>query len=251
MSAPLLALAPAKYGRYFEPFLGSGAVFFALRPRRATLADSNSELIECYQQVRDDCEAVINELQKLTNSEHDYYRIRAALPARPAARAARLIYLVKLAFNGIYRVNSSTGRFNVPYGNHTDRVVFQEDRLRVASNALGGSRLISGDFEDAVKTAGAGDFVYLDPPYTLAHTDNGFVRYNQRLFSWADQVRLASCAKDLATRGVHVIVSNAPHRSILRLYPGFTSDRLARSSQIAADPKFRRRVAEVVLTANL
>jgi DNA adenine methylase len=251
LSTALTRLAPREFGRYFEPFLGSGALFFAIRPERAVLADSNAELIECFEQVRDNCEGVIRELGNLRNSAPDYYRVRADTPANPTARAARFIYLVKLAFNGIYRVNRSSGRFNVPYGNHTQREVFHEEGLRAASHILRRSRMVSCDFSDAVRRASAGDLVYLDPPYTLAHTDNGFIRYNQRLFSWADQVRLAECAAQLADRGVHVIVSNAPHRSILRLYPGFRRVRLTRRSQIAANPAFRRSVTELVLTANL
>lgn len=251
LSPDLLHIAPREFKRYFEPFLGSGAMFFALQPDRAVLADSNSQLIECYRQVKDNCDGVLSELRKLKNSPTEYYRIRASDPRESAARAARLIYLVKLAFNGIYRVNRSTGRFNVPYGNHTERDVFDEDRLRVASDALRHARIQPGDFSETVARASAGDLVYLDPPYTLAHSNNGFVRYNQRLFSWADQVRLAKCALRLADRGVHVMVSNAPHSSILRLYPGFGRKRLVRGSQIAANPEFRGSVTELVLTANI
>jgi DNA adenine methylase len=215
------------------------------------LADSNAELIECYQQIRDNCEMVIHELQQLKNSKRDYYRIRKDDPREATARAARFIYLVKLAFNGIYRVNRSTGRFNVPYGNHTRRNVFDEDGLRDASAILCHAKLGSTDFEETVETATSGDLVYLDPPYTLAHSNNGFVRYNQRLFSWPDQIRLAACAAQLAEKGVHVIVTNAPHSSITRLYQGFSRSRFTRMSQIAADPAFRKSVKELVLTANV
>jgi DNA adenine methylase len=251
LSSALVRLVPQNFGRYFEPFLGSGALYFALQPKSAVLADSNADLIECYKQLRDNCGGVIQELQKLRNSEQDYYRIRNDNPTEPPARAARLIYLVKLAFNGIYRVNRATGRFNVPYGYHTRREVFREERLWAASEILKHARLVSCDFADVVKKATAGDLVYLDPPYTLAHTNNGFVRYNQHLFSWSDQIRLAECAAQLAERGVYVIVSNAPHRTITQLYKGFGRVRFARSSQIAADPAFRRSVKELVLTANI
>lgn len=251
LSSALLRLVPQNFGKYFEPFLGSGALYFALQPKSAVLADSNADLIECYNELRNNCPGVIRELQKLRNSEQEYYRIRNDNPTEPPARAARFIYLVKLAFNGIYRVNRATGKFNVPYGYHTRRVVFREERLWAASEVLRHARLMSCDFADVVNKAAAGDLVYLDPPYTLAHTNNGFVRYNQHLFSWSDQIRLASCAAQLAERGVYVIVSNAPHRSITQLYKGFDSVRFARSSQIAANPAFRGSVKELVLTANI
>jgi DNA adenine methylase len=251
LAPALIQLTPKAFGRYFEPFVGSGALFFALQPQRAFLSDSNEQLIECYQEVRDNCDEVIEELRRLRNSNVDYYRTRKANPTKPAARAARLIYLIKLSFNGIYRVNRSTGRFNVPYGWRTEREVLEEDKLRSASRVLHRAKTVCGDFDAVLKMAKAGDLVYLDPPYTLAHTNNGFVRYNQRLFSWADQVRLARSAAELAARGVHVIVSNAPHVSIIKLYPGFARTRVKRSSQIAADPSYRGSVTELVLTANL
>jgi DNA adenine methylase len=200
---------PATHGRYFEPFVGSAALFFAHRPADSVLADKNAELIACYEQVRDNCEAVIRRLRKLRNSSEDYYRIRDHEPIDAAWRAARFVYLVKLAFNGIYRVNTTTGKFNVPYGDHEGRVVFEPENLRRASRLLKGSKLVAADFEVALADAGNGDLVYLDPPYTVAHNSNGFLRYNMKLFSWEDQVRLANCAQGLADRGCHVVVSNA------------------------------------------
>jgi DNA adenine methylase len=247
----LLRLAPKRFNRYFEPFLGSGALFFGLSTKRAVLGDVNVELIECYVQLRNNCESVIGELRKLRNSEIDFYRIRKRNPTQAAARAARFIYLVRLAFNGIYRVNRSTGHFNVPYGGRSQLVVLQEEQLRLASHKLKQARLVAGDFEKAVVTAKEGDFVYLDPPYTLAHANNGFVRYNTRLFSWKDQVRLAECATRLARDGVAVIVSNATHPSILELYPGFRCIHIQRSSQVAAHAVHRGIVTELLLSANV
>ncbi len=251
LAPTLVRLAPREMGHYFEPFLGSGALFFALKPERAVLGDSNAELIECYEQIRDACDEVIDELRQLRNSEAEYYRVRHASPSSPAARAARLIYLVNLAFNGIYRINKVTGQFNVPYGHRTSRKVLEEGKLRAASLMLARARTLAGDFEAGLGSAREGDFVYLDPPYTAAHSSNGFVRYNQQLFSWADQIRLARCAARLADRGVKVMVTNAPHKSILELYPGFRCTRVKRPSQIAANVTFRKTVTEVVLTANV
>jgi DNA adenine methylase len=129
--------------------------------------------------------------------------------------------------------------------------VLDEEALLVASEALGGAETAACDFESAVTTASRRDVVYFDPPYTLAHNENGFVRYNQRLFSWPDQLRLAQCAQALAAQGVCVIVSNASHQSVLRLYPDFQRITLKRESLMAADPRSRKTVSEIILTANL
>jgi DNA adenine methylase len=247
----LSRLVPESYRRYYEPFVGGGALFFSLQPRRATLGDSNRELVECYREIKSSCDAVIDNLSRLENSEADYYRVRSWDPQTGPARAARLIYLTRLAFNGIYRVNRKTGRFNVPYGFRDQLKVLDEANLRAVSHALRHARILLSDFEHCLRDAGEGDIAYLDPPYTVAHTNNGFVRYNQRLFSWDDQVRLSLCARELAKRSVAVIVSNAPHASIAAMYQGFRVHRFRRSSQIAADPRFRGRVSEVVFTANI
>ncbi len=247
LAGRLISLFPSTFGAYYEPFLGSGAVFFALRPQSAVLADVNSDLIHCFEQLRDGVDDLIEALRELPNSKADYYRIRASVPSEPAARAARTIYLVQLAFNGIYRVNSKTGLFNVPYGQHVGRVVLHEDRLRAASLALRRARTRCGDFTTTTTDAAEGDVVYLDPPYTVAHNSNGFVRYNQHLFTWDDQVRLATWAEELVQRGCHVIVSNAYHRSIRELYPHFLRKRIRRGSQMAADIALRRIVHEYVL----
>jgi DNA adenine methylase len=243
----LTTLLPSTFGKYYEPFLGSAALFFAVRPQAAILADSNDQLIQCYQQVRDNVDKVIAELRALPNTKEDYYRIRSNVPSEPVLQAARLIYLVQLSFNGIYRVNSKTGLFNVPYGQHVERTVLNERRLRLASQALRRATILAGDFMATTESAMEGDIVYMDPPYTVAHNSNGFVRYNQRLFSWHDQERLADWAHELVDRGCSVVVSNAYHRSIRELYPNFTRRRVRRASRMAADKTYRRAVHEYVL----
>lgn len=250
--APTLAnLVPSDLGTYFEPFVGSAALFFMLQPTRAVLGDTNAELIDCYLAVRNQPNAVVKALQRLPNSKDDYYRIRKSQPRLRATRAARFIYLVKLAFNGIYRVNRKTGAFNVPYGQHVSRRVVDQPNLLAASRVLQRATVLTRDFAELVETARKGDLVYFDPPYTLRHSNNGFIRYNQNLFSWPDQSRLAHCAAKLANRGVHVIVTNAPHASITRLYPDFQQRLVSRSSEMAADVDARGPVQELILTANL
>jgi DNA adenine methylase len=244
----ILPLIPASYNRYFEPFFGGGALFFALQPKKAYLSDKNRELIHTYLQIRNRPDAVIRELRKLRNTERSYYKIRSSAPKDNAARAARLIYLVTLAFNGIYRVNLN-GEFNVPYGYKTHLDPCDMNKIHKASDLLRKAAVRSQDFESALTRAEGGDLVYLDPPYTVAHANNGFVKYNAKIFSWKDQLRLAQVAKELAAKGCTVIVSNADHFSIRSLYEGFRTVQITRNSIIAASSEFRSRITECLFVA--
>jgi DNA adenine methylase len=244
----ILQLMPERYSRYIEPFVGGGAVYFALRPYRAVLGDSNSALINCYRQVRDYPEAVARFLGRMKNSEDCYYSIRKMHPRAPAAEAARLIYLTNLSFNGIYRLNAD-GDFNVPYGHRPERRPASPNHVRSASNALRAAALVCQDFEVTMTDANDGDVVYLDPPYTVAHSNNGFIRYNARLFSWSDQERLASAAARAVERGAFVIVSNADHNSVRSLYRTFTELQIERESTIASTKNKRKTVIECLFYA--
>jgi DNA adenine methylase len=239
----ILEIAPSQFSTYFEPFFGGGAVFFSLLPSVATLSDTNSELIQMYVQVRDYPEKVLGCLRRMPNSEEDYYRIRLMKPRTDAGKAARLIYLCTLSFNGIHRQNLK-GEFNVPYGYKTHINPCDEEVLEGVSESLQGKTLLEGDFEQAVSTAQKGDFVYFDPPYTVAHGNNGFIKYNAKIFSWADQKRLASVASRLKKAGCKVIVSNADHSSIRELYLDFNIRVIERHSVMAASSEFRRPVRE-------
>jgi DNA adenine methylase len=241
----ILPLVPRQFNRYFEPFLGGGALFFALKPAKAFLSDRNTELIQAYLHVRDHPKAVIRELRKLQNGEEEYYKIRSIKPTSDPSGAARLIYLITLAFNGIYRVNLK-GEFNVPYGYKTHIDPCDEARILNASALLKRATIRDLDFEEALVNAGKGDVAYLDPPYTVAHGNNGFVKYNAKIFSWQDQVRLSRVAGKLAAKGCMVIVSNADHASIRGLYRGFSVATLERSSIVSASRDFRSRIKECV-----
>jgi DNA adenine methylase len=241
----IVRLIPERYNRYIEPFVGGGAVYFALRPYRAVLADADPALITCYEQVRDDPEGVVRALSRLKNSEEEYYRIRQTRPRAAAARAARLIYLTNLSFNGIYRLNFA-GEFNVPYGHRPHRRPAAPRHVRLAAATLRTAVLACDDFEATMANAQDGDVVYLDPPYTVAHANNGFIRYNSRLFSWSDQERLARAAICAAKRGAFVIISNATHRSVKALYPTFAEIRIERESTIAAVSSKRKTVVESI-----
>jgi len=239
----ILAFVPSTFNSYYEPFVGGGALFFALQPRQAVLADNNTELINCYKQVRDYPSAVIAHLSKLKNTKEDYYAIRKNIPSDDASRAARFIYLMTLSFNGIHRVNLQ-GTFNVPYGYKEYLDPCATSKIFAVSACLSSAKLLEGDFESAVIDAKSGDFIYFDPPYTVAHGNNGFLKYNARIFSWSDQIRLATTAHNLAKRGCQVLVSNADHPSIQELYSNFNMQVIDRSSAIAASTKYRRKITE-------
>lgn len=236
---------PPNYGTYFEPFFGGGALFFALEPSRAVIGDINQELINCYEVVRDDPEALIKALKNFKNDEEAYYAIREYRPRSEIRRAARLLYLTRLSFNGIHRVNLK-GLFNVPYGHKTHLKSLDEAAIRRVSAALAGVVIQLGDFEALTANAADGDVVYFDPPYTVAHAHNGFVKYNERIFSWADQIRLSIHAQVLADRGCTVIVSNADHASVRELYRDAKAQVLTRYSVISASKEYRREITECV-----
>lgn len=241
----IVQFVPDIYGTYYEPFLGGGAVFFALQPRRAVLSDANPELINAYVQVRDAQEDLLRALRQLKNTEKDYYEIRQSAPTTPVCRASRMLYLTRLAFNGIHRVNRK-GEFNVPYGHKTHLHPVDEAHLISTSAALRGVDLQVGDFEAVTRSAQKGDVLYFDPPYTVAHATNGFVKYNERIFSWADQERLAKHARELAERGCRVIVSNADHPSLRGLYADFSCHVVQRHSVISASGIHRRQITECI-----
>lgn len=245
LASTILKFVSETSGTYFEPFFGGGAVFFALRPKNAVLSDVNPELINAYIQVRDHSNDLAKIMRSLKNSEDEYYRVRTSSPRTQLRRAARTLYLSRLAFNGIHRVNLM-GKFNVPYGYKTHLETIDEEHLSQTSNALQGADLLVGDFESVTKNAKPGDVLYFDPPYTVAHANNGFLKYNERIFSWQDQERLATHARQLAETGCRVIISNADHPSLRELYADVDCYVIERHSVIAASSSHRRQITECI-----
>lgn len=240
---------PVDYDRYFEPFLGAGAVFFHLTPRRAVLADGNGELINLYQRLKQDSHSIQVSLARLQKAHCSslYYKIRDQRPTDPQDRAIRFLYLNRTCFNGIYRVNLR-GDFNVPMGSKTT-VEFPPDYLEQVARRLRGASVRYADFEETLADAQAGDFVFIDPPYTVMHNQNNFVKYNASLFSWADQIRLAGSIRAASRRGAMVMLSNADHPSVRDLYRGFGNHyQISRSSILSASASFRRRTTELLVT---
>ncbi len=235
-------------GVYLEPFLGGGSVFLSLKPKRSILSDISCRLIEAYVAVRDYPYELIDRLQTWKNDARTYYAVRGTEFSNVIDRAAQLIFLNKTCWNGLYRVNRE-GQFNVPFADN-GRAVFHTEHLLEVSSTLSNSELLCGDFGDVLDMAKPGDSVYLDPPYTVLHANNGFRRYNERLFSWNDQLRLAVQARQLADRGCTVLVSNADNPEVEQLYEGFEVLRIDRHSTLAADPSQRRKTTEALFVVS-
>ncbi len=245
-------LFPKKFRCYFEPFLGSGAVFFYLTPRSAVLSDINKELIETYEAIQKDWQRVVRllEIHQKKHSKNYYYFIRARKMNDLFERAARFIYLNRTCWNGLYRVNKK-GEFNVPIGTK-DRVIREEDKFDLVAKILQNAELLVEDFERVINRTQKGDLVFVDPPYTVHHSNNSFRKYNERLFSWADQERLAEALKRAIKRGVKVIGTNAYHESIIKLYSqDFEIMKVNRISSISAKKESRGKFGEIIFFANI
>jgi len=244
----LVEVLPERFRTYREPFLGSASLFFLLQPKRAVLTDSCAELISTFLAVRDSPDTILRYLAPLRPDKQMFYEIRANRSHGAIKRAAEFIYLNKTCWNGLYRVNAA-GQFNVPYGAPKSDFIISPANLRACSAALAGSEVhldVAG-FEEAMTDVEEGDLVFLDPPYVTRHNNNGFVDYNERLFSWEDQIRAAECAAQAAGAGAHVIVTNAYHDDVLALYPGFDVTPLQRHSTLAGASIARGPVTEAIL----
>jgi len=240
-------VADIKFNTYFEPFAGGAALFSALQPSRAVLSDVNGDLINTYRQVKDYVPEITRRLMRLTVDHETYYRIRAEEPTTPLAQAVRFLYLNRTAFGGIYRLNRQ-GQFNVPFGGgeRTPSVLWDRGLLRPAALTLRRSELRTDDFETVLEKAGRGDLVYCDPTYTVSHSNNGFIRYNESNFRWEDQKRLANACKVLRSRGATVLVSNASHPAVRSLFAPSEVHVFSRPSLVCPDPNSRRTILEHV-----
>jgi DNA adenine methylase len=241
----ILRRLPERCETYHEPFLGGGAVFFALAARgafrRAVLGDRNADLIDAYLGVRDDVERVITRLARMPHDRSFYERLRALDPRKlsGAQRAARIIYLNRTCYNGLYRVNRA-GQFNVPFGRYENPRILDRENLRAASRALRGAALGAGDFEAVLARARPGDVVYFDPPYVPLSATASFTAYDREAFGPDEQRRLARVLEALRRRGVYAVLSNSDVRVTRALYRHQLARRPARTDLGAARPDASR-----------
>ncbi len=243
----ILPYVPKFSGTYYEPFFGSGALFFSLQPAKARLSDLCRPLIETYTAVRDNPAKVIEYLRPLRLDESQYYRIRSMKPRGRYQAAAQFLYLNKACWNGLYRVNSR-GEFNVPFGRPRTPTVYNRTHILRCASALDKKnvRLAVSDCASPLASAKRGDFVFLDPPYVTKHNLNGFAEWNEKIFSWRDQERLAELAIELTERGVNVMITNADHADVRALYPRFRRYVIERFSTLAGDMSKRVMTTEAI-----
>jgi DNA adenine methylase len=243
---------PPKFDTYFEPFVGGGAFFFDLFRRgllsRCTISDANEELIDLYLTVRDKVEEVISELSsgKYVNNKEVYYRIRAEEPTDSVLRAARFIYLNRTCYNGLYRVNAA-GKFNVPFGRYANPKITDVENLRAVSDVFKTAEIITGDFEVAVASAKAGDFIYFDPPYAPISDTVSFTTYTKAGFDFEEQKRLAQVFAELDERGCYVLGSNSATVEIRDLYSEHHVVEVFAARAISSDPSTRGKIPELLI----
>lgn len=243
---------PQSYNRYLEPFLGGGALYFSLQPKTAYLSDLNKELVNCFEVVRSELPALIEELKRYRYDREMYYAVRA-LDREPGyqersavERAARLIFLNKTCFNGLYRVNSK-GHFNVPFGAYKDPTILDVTNLTACSAALQSAIITSGTFEDVVDVAQAGDFVYFDPPYAPVTETSDFTQYVSGGFDESSQELLLLVCLKLHQKGVKWMVSNSNSAIIQELYRGFKVETVEASRSINSRADKRGPILELVI----
>ena len=259
MLPQLAPLVPREFGSYYEPFVGSGAMFFWLRRVRgrfpAVLLDLNPELMNCYQVVRDNVQALIPALDRhqQKHGKQHYYHVRDLDPRSLGAveRAARLIYLNKTCYNGLYRVNSQ-GKFNVPMGSYKKPAILEGDVLLAASSALQGVDLREGDFSDILDDVAGRDFIYLDPPYypisrTSSFTGYAVSRKGRPEFGAGEHQRLAQFFRLLDNKGCGVLLSNSACEFVAKLYDGFRTEQVQARRSINSNGSRRGAITELVI----
>jgi DNA adenine methylase len=252
LQAAILERLPAQIDHYFEPFVGGGAIFFALavegRFRRAVLADRNPVLIEVYEAVQKDVDAVVEKLRAHRYEKDYFYAVRAQDPAElsVAERAARTIFLNRACFNGLYRVNSS-GQFNVPFGRYSNPLLCDEEGLRLASDALRDVQLVCGDFEAVVAGARAGDAVYFDPPYYPLSKTSSFTAYDAFPFGEEEHRRLARVHRALGGRGVAALLSNSDCPFTREIFAGLPIDTAQATRAINSVGERRGKISELLV----
>lgn len=250
----ILAALPDEIDTYYEPFIGGAAVFFALagekRFKKAVLGDRNRALIEMYKGLKKDPEGIIKVLGTYVHNQDEYYRIRSLDPKTldPSERAARMIFLNKTGYNGLYRVNSR-GEFNVPFGRYKKPNFCDEEGLRAASRALSRVTLVVGDFDKVSKDAKAGDAVYFDPPYDPVSKTANFTAYHHEEFGKEDHARLKDAFARLAARDVAVVLSNSDTKFTNDLFADWKPKKINVTRPINSKATHRGTVRELLVVS--
>ncbi len=250
----LIQYMPEKYQTYYEPFLGGGALFLRLQPNQAIVNDSNSELINCYCIVRDSLNELIDELRKYKNDEEYYYEVRRWDRRKdyqlktPVQKAARIIFLNKTCYNGLFRVNSQ-GQFNVPFGRYKKPNILDEAVLKAVSDYLKAAQIeiLNTDFAEAVKKANKNDFIYFDPPYDPISSTSSFTGYDVNGFDRHQQKRLKEVVDELNSRNCKVLLSNAHTDFIIDLYKDYKQVKVSATRAINSNASRRGKVDEVLV----
>lgn len=237
-----------KFDNYIEPFFGGGAIFFKLINKPSILSDINSELINTYIQIKKNPDLVIHQLKSFPQSKEYYLKLREQEFEDKISMAARFIFLNKTSFNGLYRVNSK-GKYNVPYGNKKFSINELASKIYLCSKKLNHAELIVNDFEKILNRIRPKSLVYIDPPYTVTHNSNGFVKYNEKIFSLNDQIRLSQCIDKIDSKGAKFIMSNANHKIIDDIFlKNYNKLNIKRNSLIGANANTRGLYEEVIIT---
>ena len=248
----LLKNMPENYNRYFEPFIGGGALFFELQPDNAYISDMNEELINLYQVVRNNVDELITDLQKHDISKDYFMEIRNIDRTEEykswsnVKKASRFIYLNRTCFNGMYRVNSK-GEFNVPFGHYKNPRILDENNLVNCSNLLQGIEIKHADFSEILKKVKKGDFVYFDPPYVPLSETSSFTSYTKEGFDIDMQFKLRDVCDELDTMGVNFLLSNSDTKLVNDLYENYNIKKVFASRQINANADGRGKITEVLV----
>ena len=248
----LLKNMPKSYNRYFEPFIGGGALLFELQPDNAYISDMNEELINLYQVVRDNVDELIVDLQKHDISKEYFMEIRNIDRTEEyqnwsdVQKASRFIYLNRTCFNGMYRVNSK-GEFNVPFGHYKNPRILDENNLINCSNLLQGIEIKHADFSEILKKVKKGDFVYFDPPYVPLSETSSFTSYTKEGFDIDMQFKLRDVCDELDTMGVNFLLSNSDTKLVNDLYENYNIKKVFASRQINANADGRGKITEVLV----
>ncbi len=246
---------PKKADRYFEPFVGGGAIaFYVIKhyaPKEVYLSDSNEELVNTYNVIKENVEELISVLKgyKGQHSKEFYYKIRAENPKKLSTvlRAARFIYLNKTCFNGLYRVNSK-GQFNVPMGNYKNPAICNEKELREISRMLKNAIITARQFDEIGDYVESGDFVYFDPPYYPISKAGNFTTYTKEDFLENEQIKLAGLYKKLDKLGANVMLSNSDADFVKSLYQGYRVNFVKATRMINCNANGRGKINEIVVT---